>query len=56
MANLMLPYQLEGKRAWGRWVPPIPFVLWGYRISEPGEVSFRRLEGKVTWWTEEWEW
>lgn len=29
MANLVPPYQLEGKGAWGRCVPPIPFVPWG---------------------------
>lgn len=49
MANLMSPYQLEGKGAWGRCVPPFPFVPWGYSSLEPGEKgSFWRLEGGVT--------
>ena len=55
MANLS-SYQLEGKGAWGRCVPPIPFVPWGYRSLEPGEKgSFWRPEGGVIYWAEEWE-
>uniref|UniRef100_A0A9L0JSC0 Uncharacterized protein n=1 Tax=Equus asinus TaxID=9793 RepID=A0A9L0JSC0_EQUAS len=35
MANLMLPYQLEGKGAWGRCVPP-PRSIRSLGVQEPG--------------------
>lgn len=48
MANLKPPNQVEGKGAGAVCTPPFYSSLGGYRNSEPGEVSFRRSEGRVT--------